>query len=301
MINTKHQPVLLEQTTKFLDPKPNSWYIDATFGQGGHTARMLDLGCRVIAFDFDISSIELGEKKFAQEIEQKKLILIRENFNKISEKVKHLNINIDGILFDFGTNIGQLKSTERGFSFSDQEALLDMRMDDRLSVKASDLLKALPEKHLITIFSEFGGEKFSKKIAKEIVWQRQINPEKLDKAQTLLNIIAKIKKYERSHLHPATKVFQALRIAVNDELNNINSGLPQALEVLKPGARIVCISFHEGEDRIIKNYFKKWQELGLGKILTKKAIIASEQEVQKNPSSRSAKLRAFRYEKKNKN
>ncbi len=297
-----HQPVMVEEAVSALKIKPNQWYIDATFGRGGHTQAMLEKKALVIAFDFDQEAIDYGRKQFEQEIEDKKLILVRENFANLKQAVTDLKLQnqrigaIKGILFDFGTTQDQLKSQTRGFSFDQPESELDMRMDQRLGVKASDLLTVMPVKQLTEVFKNFGGEHQAKAIAKAI--DRYRGPERSKKIETageLVKIIEQV-KHRRGKLHPATKVFQALRIAVNDELNNIEQGLDQSLKVLNPPARIVTIAFHAGEDRIAKHRFKSWQEQEKGSMLYKKPKTAAPAEVEENPAARSAKFRVFNYQ-----
>lgn len=290
-----HQPVLLHEAIDALNIRPDHWYIDATFGRGGHTSEILKKQGKVIAFDTDREAIEYGSQRFAKQIESGQLLLIHANFRELE---KELNTRrpeiISGILFDFGTTVDQLKSETRGFSF-EHDSELDMRMDDRLGVKAKDLLALIDEKQLADLFIEFGGEESAKAIAREIVYLRQKKP--ITTTKQLITIIERIKKGRRSHLHPATKVFQALRMAVNSELDNIEDVLPQALKTVNRGGRIVTISFHEGEDRIAKHFMKNWEEQGRGQQLTKKPIEPSEEELQTNPRARSAKLRIFEVKK----
>jgi 16S rRNA (cytosine1402-N4)-methyltransferase len=292
----QHQPVLLQEAIELLDVKPDHWYIDGTFGRGGHTSQILQRGGQVIAIDQDEMAIEYGQQKFSKEIAEGKLILVRENFDKLDQiirdlKSKHPDLQISGVLFDFGTSVDQLKDPNRGFSF-ETEAELDMRMDQRLGVKAKDLLALLDEKQLGDMFFEFGGEEDSRKIAKQIVKIRKSF--QITTTRDLTQIVEQIKTRRHSHLNPATKVFQALRIAVNSELDHINDALPKALEILEVGGKLVTISFHEGEDRIAKTSFKKWQEHTSGEILTPKALQPSEDELTENPRARSARLRAFK-------
>ena len=293
MNSSIHQAVLLNETIEGLNIQPNAWYIDATFGRGGHTQAILNKGANVVAFDVDQSAIDHGQTEMSEEIESGKLILIRANFRELAQQLASLRPevkqNIQGILFDFGTTVDQLKDTQRGFSFeSDSE--LDMRMDDRLGVKAKDLLALIDENQLTLLFQEYGGEESSRAIAKAICTERQRHP--ITTTKQLVSIIERIKR-NRGHLHPATKVFQALRIAVNSELENIREALPQAIEVLQQGGRLVTIAFHEGEDRIAKQSMKAWEEQNSGEQQTKKPIEASETELQTNPRARSAKLRIF--------
>jgi 16S rRNA (cytosine1402-N4)-methyltransferase len=288
-----HISVMLEDAVNALNIKPNHWYVDATFGMGGHTKKILELGGNVLAFDFDQESINYGSTKFASEIKQGKLILIRENFTHIAETVitlqkKKIILDIDGVLFDFGTNTTQLTSISRGFSF-EGEGTLDMRMDQRLGVQAQDLLAVIPEKQLAELFFVMGGEPDAKRIAKAI--KQSSTP--IITTKQLVNIIIKVKGHGKSKLHPATKVFQALRIAVNTELDNIIETLPQVLKILKPEGRIVTIAFHEGEDKIVKHTFKQWESRNLGTCLNKKPLIPNEKEIFENQRSRSAKMRIF--------
>jgi 16S rRNA (cytosine1402-N4)-methyltransferase len=294
-----HQPVMLNKALEYLNVQPHHWYIDATFGRGGHTQAILNQDACVIAFDVDQEAIAYGKKQFESAIKQERLILVQANFAQLETEVSQL-INqssaltaISGFLFDFGTSQDQIKAPHRGFSFEQPEAALDMRMDQNLGVTAADLLAVLSVKQLTQLFKEYGGEEQAKKIAQAIDKFR--GPNKQNKIQTvgqLVKIIEQVKK-RHSHLHPATKVFQALRIAVNNELSNIEDALPQALSLIENRGRIVTIAFHQGEDRIAKQQFKNWEEQNMGQILTNKPLTPTKQEIDKNPSARSAKLRAF--------
>jgi 16S rRNA (cytosine1402-N4)-methyltransferase len=289
MTTALHQSVMLEEAINGLDVQPDSWYIDGTFGRGGHTKAILEKGGNVIAFDVDHQAIEYGQQQFEKEIEQGCLILIRENFDHLQAEIQKLQQEnrigeISGVLFDFGTSVDQLLDKERGFSF-DSDAELDMRMDNRLGVKAKDLLAVLPEKQLAELFLNEGGEKFAKPIAKKIVDRRSQKP--ITTTKELANLVEKVKQ-RRGKLHPATKVFQALRIAVNTELTSIKTVLPQAFAVLDTG-NIVAISFHEGEDRLVKRFFKQLEEEQQIKEQTLRQ--PSETEINTNPRSRSARLR----------
>ncbi len=300
--NSQHQAVLIKEVLETLSPKAGCYYIDATFGRGGHSREILKKGAKVIAFDFDQESIDAAKQLFAKEIDSKQLILIRENFSKMDECLsnlkKSLNLEISGILFDFGTSTNQLMSKDRGFSFDAKDEILDMRMDERLGVKACDLLKLLDEKQLTKMLFEYSGETDARAIAHKIVEQRKKDPNSLDKVGTLTDIVEQVKNRRYGHkIHPATKTFQALRIIVNDEISNIESVLPKALKIMQESKalnkRIVCISFHEGEDRLVKTFFKQIEMDNLGKLINKKALGASEEELVSNPRSRSAKLRAL--------
>ncbi|MGD9129064.1 MAG: 16S rRNA (cytosine(1402)-N(4))-methyltransferase RsmH [Candidatus Woesebacteria bacterium] len=297
--NALHRPVLLNEVMTQLDIQPDHFYLDATFGRGGHSREILKKKGKVIAFDCDLEAINYAKKEFLTEIAEKNLILVRENFDQLAATLESVKKQrkiekIDGILFDFGTSVDQLKSTTRGFSFDHSEAALDMRMDSRLAVKAQDLLRVLPEKQLSKIFLIYGGEREARKIAKAVVESRSKGLNQFDTVGELVELILKIKKEKRKRLHPATKVFQALRIAVNDELSSIQKALDQALKIINNQGKIICISFHEGEDRIVKRLFKQWQRQNLGQMLNKKAILPTAEEIKANPRSRSAKMRVFR-------
>lgn len=270
------------------------WYVDATFGQGGHTQAILQKHGNVIAFDFDTQAITSGQEKFSKYINDHRLILVRENFNQLAREVqkiqKEQNITeIDGVVFDLGTSTEQLMAEGRGFSF-DGDGPLDMRLDERLGVSAADLLAVLSEKDLIYMFQEFGGEREAKSIARTIVDQRKLNA--ITTTKQLSDLVSRVKR-EKTKLHPATKVFQALRIVVNDEIANVESSLPQALEVVKAGGRIVTIAFHQGEDKVSKTFFRQWEAENNGKSVFKKPLVPSELEIKNNPRSRSAKMRVF--------
>ena len=298
MNKSQHIPVMLDKTIEILDIKPDKWYIDTTFGQGGHSAEILSKKGLVVAFDYDQNNIESAQQHFSQEIENERLILIRENFDQLKNIINQLQAEstiaqIYGILFDFGTTSEQLMSEERGLSFQGKNDELDMRLDERLGVKARDLLAIMDHKQLQKIFEVFGGETEAKSIAKEITKRRK-NKQFITTVQQLQDLITQTKHHSSSNINPATKVFQALRIAVNDELGSIERALPQALELIEPDGKIVTIAFHEGEDRIIKSYFREWEKRDLGIQGSKKVIKPTDQEVSRNQKSRSAKLRSFR-------
>jgi 16S rRNA (cytosine1402-N4)-methyltransferase len=288
-----HTPVMLTEAIAGLNIKKGAWYIDATFGRGGHTRKMIDLGANVIGLDHDQEAITFGAEHFAEELQAKQLLLLRHNFANLSKAVseakEQLNspIEIYGVLFDFGTSVDQLTSQDRGFSFTGNGPL-DMRMDDRLGVTAAQLLAVLSEAQLSETFRNYGGEEAARAIAKAIVAERSRQP--IETTQQLVQLISKIKR-RRDRIHPATKVFQALRMVVNSEIDNIEQGLPQALQVLAKQGVIVTIAFHEGEDRIVKHTFKKWalEEKGTAYPLIKPSV----EEINTNPPSRSAKLRIF--------
>lgn len=296
MTTDTHQAVLLTEAIDALNVKPGYWYLDGTFGRGGHTAEIMRRGGQVIALDYDEQAIAAGHIRFATEIANGTLILIRENFAHFEQSCRQLPPSLQliaGALLDFGTSIEQLRYDQRGLSFLDPSLPLDMRLDARLGVTAADLLMVLPEKQLAELFWQAGGEIKAKAIAKAITTAKKAG--KIFRTTgDLIEVIQRVSPRQQGHLHPATKVFQALRIAVNDELTNIQEGVPAIFARLQPEARLVTIAFHEGEDRIVKQLFKSWESTGLGEILTKKPITPTQEEIDRNSRSRSAKLRVIK-------
>lgn len=291
MTSTKeHQPAMLKETIELLSIQPKQWYIDATFGRGGHTQAILEKGGDVLAFDWDHEAVEYGREQFAPAITAGALVLVRASFTSIEALWYEFHTRDEhpaGILFDFGTSSDQLLSKDRGFSF-DSDAPLDMRMDDRLGVMAKDLLAVLSEKELTELFQQYGGETLARPIAKRIKRQGPVTTTK-----QLADIILSVNSKGRGHLHPATKVFQALRIAVNTELENIEQALPQAFSLLSKGGRLVTLAFHEGEDRIAKRFFNEKEQHGQARLLLKRPGMPTEQEIKQNQRARSTKLRAL--------
>lgn len=286
--SSKHIAVLLKETIDLLDIKTGKKYIDATLGGGGHTAEILKRGGMVLGLDQDEEAIERLKKRFETYIEEKKLTLMKGNFIHIGNIAQDNGFEkVDGILFDLGMSSDQFESG-RGFSFMKDE-LLDMRMDSDLGVTAADLVNALSQRELLGLFSRLGQVERAGEIAGAIVESRKLRPVKTTKE--LVEIIGSVPAYRRQKdLHPATKVFMALRIAVNNEPENLEMALPQASELLTAGGRLAVISFHQGEDRIVKQFFRSGQTFGI-KEINNKPVVAGEEDVRLNPRSRSAKLR----------
>lgn len=295
MIEKYHESVLPNEVIHYLNPEKNKVYVDATFGGGGHTRKILESnpGCKVIAIDWDTNALEKNGEALQEEFPDR-LTLVWGNFANILALLKKININsVDGILADFGTSQYQIKERP-GFSIY-KDTVLDMRMSpSHQKVTAAEVVNKGTENKLKEIFWNYGEERYTNKIVNQIIEERKKTYIKTTKQ--LAEIIEKVvPKDKKSKIHPATRVFQALRIYVNSELQNIHSLLAAALKILNKDGKLVCISFHSLEDRIVKQYFKDHpcNSLGAGfKILTNKAITASDQEMQHNPSSRSAKLRA---------
>lgn len=289
-----HISVLKNEVLKYLNVQPNENFIDCTIDGGGHTNAILEKNKpagKVLGIEIDS---ELYKKCLNSEFKhERRLVLVNDNFvhlKKIVQKKKFQNVS--GILFDLGMSSWHLKESNRGFSFQKDE-LLDMRYNPgKQKLTAVEIINTWPAKEIEKILKEYGEERFAKKIAEKIIEQRKIKP--ITSTFQLVEIIKKAvpKNYERGRISPATRTFQALRIAVNDELNNLKKVLSQTLEVLAPAGRLVIISFHSLEDRIVKNFLKEEKQKGTIKILTKKPIRPSQTEIFQNPSSRSAKLRA---------
>jgi 16S rRNA (cytosine1402-N4)-methyltransferase len=285
-MNNYHKSVLLDETIDLLDIQKDEKYIDATFGGGGHTSEVLKRGGKVLGIDTDKDAIENAQKTFNND----DLILVQGNFKEIRQIAeKHDFINIKGVLFDLGVSSHQFDEVSRGFSFR-YNAPLDMRMDKTLAVTAKDLVNGLTEPELTELFTKLGEERFAKRIAHAIAKRRLIEP--ITTTEDLANLVTASKPY-KGKVHPATQVFQALRIAVNDELNVLREALPQSFEILKSGGRLAIITFHSLEDRIVKHFFIDLEHRGKGKILTKRPLTPTDLEIQINKRSRSAKLRAI--------
>ncbi|MEP7167651.1 MAG: 16S rRNA (cytosine(1402)-N(4))-methyltransferase RsmH [Candidatus Woesebacteria bacterium] len=288
----QHIPVLLQEAIDLLDVKQDHWYIDATFGRGGHTKEIIDRGGKVLALDQDKEAIAYGARYFIREIEDKNLILVRENFEHTDE-VSHTHlpgVKLDGILADFGISSPQVDDPKRGFSFQ-SDAPLDMRMDDRMGVRAKDLVNGLGKKELYEILTHYAQEQHARIIVDAIIRAR--TRKQIETTQELANIIEKV-VHRHGHLHPATKTFQALRIVINDELGSIERFLPRAFELLAVGGRLVTIAFHEGEDRLVKKFEQELEGQKKAEMLTKRPTEPSDQEMEKNPRSRSGKLRGIK-------
>ncbi|OGM08281.1 16S rRNA (cytosine(1402)-N(4))-methyltransferase [Candidatus Woesebacteria bacterium RBG_16_36_11] len=261
-------------------------YIDATIGLGGHTLEIVKRGGTVLGIDMDNEMLNLAEERLANENSYK---LVLGNFKDIKSIAERENFtDVDGILFDLGVSNIQLTSDMRGFSFNNKEALLDMRIDTSGGPTAADLLNVLRRDQLTDLFSQVLTDFESKKIALEIVEFRKNNPIKT--TSDFLSICEKVFKKQRN-INPATRAFLALRMAVNSELENLQEALPNALSLLKNKGRLVVISFHSGEDAIVKDFFNLQKDLGKGVVVNKKLIVPTEEEVRDNPKSRSAKLR----------
>lgn len=291
-----HKTVLLEETVQALDPKPGEVYIDATLGGAGHTRAILlkEKNCKVIGLDWDKSVIDTTAAQLAQEFPAR-FFPVYGNFAKINELAARAGFaKVHGIIADFGTSQMQIRNTP-GFSVH-TDSFLDMRFSPGMFYHtAYDVVNRFNEQNLADIFFKFGGESRGRKIAREIVQARK--KKKIETTFELVKIIENITPGSYHKIHPATKVFQALRIYVNQELENIESFLQNSMKILHDGGRLVCISFHSLEDRIVKHFFrdhdiKKNQMRPAFEMITKGACMPSKEEIDENRSARSARLRA---------
>jgi 16S rRNA (cytosine1402-N4)-methyltransferase len=301
MERPQHVSVLLEESLEFLAVRPGGVYADATLGLGGHSAeiaRRLGAKGKLIAFDRDPEAMSKAQARLAalaEELgpEMPVVEYISRPFSQIAEVIAPGTL--DGLLADFGVSSLQLDEARRGFSFR-AEGPLDMRMDPRSGLTAEQVVNQADEEELANLIYEFGEERRSRRIARAIVRARPITTT-AELARVVSAVAPPIKKSERgygkgSQIHPATRTFQALRIRVNDELQEIQSLLRSAGSLLKPGGRLVLISFHSLEDRLVKDALRDGAKAGQYELLTKKPVVATDEESFQNPRSRSAKLRA---------
>lgn len=284
-----HRSVLLDEVLRYLAPRPGGIYVDGTLGLGGHSQEILRHSSpdgRLIAFEWDEVALGYSRRRLAEFADR--LTIIRSNFADISAGLAGLGITeVDGLLIDIGMSSLQLDRGERGFSFQRDEPL-DMRMDNRGEVTAASLVAECSEEELADIFFYYGEERQARPIAAELVRIRQ--EEQIVTSRQLARIVAGAvpKRFHPKKIHVATKVFQALRIAVNTELENLARILDEGVDLLKPGARFCVISFHSLEDRMVKRKFRGNPRLD---VLTPQPIMAGEVELAENYRARSARLR----------
>jgi 16S rRNA (cytosine1402-N4)-methyltransferase len=296
-----HQTVLLQEVIDSLDINKDDIVLDATFGGGGHSravVKLLGPKGTLIAIDTDKSALDSQKESF--ESSESTVHFKQANFRNLDEVLKELDINpesVDKFIFDLGFSSTQLEEGGRGLSFQKNEPLL-MTLTDTGSITeetltAKRIVNEWDEEQIETILRAYGEESFSKCISKAIVDAREEN--KIETTFDLTEIISKATPlwYRKKRINPATKTFQALRIAVNDEIETVREGIEKAFTYLAPGGRIAVISFHSIEDRVVKRTFRGWKDDGLGKQEPKKPIVPSKEEVKENPRARSAKLRIF--------
>jgi len=293
MNRPRHVPVLLEEVLEYLNVRPGGVICDATLGLAGHStaiAKRLGGKGRLIGFDRDPEAMEaakvrLEEVRAELEDEMPEVMLVGKTFSEAANEIEPGSL--DGLLADFGVSSLQLDEAHRGFSFR-TEGPLDMRMDTRTGETAEQVVNQADENDLANLIYEFGEERRSRRIARAIVRARPITTT----AELARIVSAAAPSMKGDKIHPATRTFQALRIRVNNELGEIQSLLKSAGSLLKPGGRLVLISFHSLEDRLVKDAFREAGRAKVFEVLTKKPVVADEQEQMRNPRSRSAKMRA---------
>lgn len=306
-MNYQHTPVLLQEALTYLELKPGQSIIDCTIGGAGHSQEILKAvspGGQLIGFDMDPEAIKTSEDRLAK-IGKDNFQLINDSFINID---KHVTEKVDGILLDLGISSYELENAGRGFSFQAKDEPLDMRMNPQDPTTAAFILNNYSEQQIKNILKEFGEELFAKQIARRVVIKRKTK--KFETVEDLLKIVEQVYQNKRKpKIHIATKTWQALRIEVNDEINNLKVVLPKAIKLLKKNGKLIVISFHSLEDREVKHFFKKQSlecvcppEFPVCKcdhekqleILTRKPATPSPEEIKNNPRSRSAKLRAIK-------
>ncbi len=293
-----HIPVLQKEVIEFLKPEPGKNFVDCTLGEGGHSLAILENSTpsgKLLGVERDPEVFRRTKDKLENCFQEagwskERLILVCDNFSNIEEIVKKYNFKSNGFLFDLGFSSWHTEESGRGFSFRKEEKL-DMRYNPEEELTAEKIINDFPINKIEEIIKDYGEERFCRKIASQIEKERKKNP--ITTTKQLVEVVRKATPpwYHHKRIHFATRTFQALRITVNDELGNLEKALEQAFKVLEPSGRIVVISFHSLEDRIVKNFFKNKVKEGSLKILTKKPIRSSKKEIEINPRSRSAKLR----------
>ncbi len=325
-MQTRHVPVMLEEVLEYLRPAPGGHYIDGTLGGGGHTAAILERSApdgKVLGIDTDALALERVRERLPRMVEEGRLVLVHGNFAELARLANEAGfVSVQGVLLDLGFSSDQMESAERGFSFS-AEGPLDMRLDQSQALTAADLVNTLSEQELADIFWRYGEEHRSRQIARRIVREREKGA--IRTTAQLAALAAAGVPYKYGAIHPATRVFQALRIAVNRELEQLETALPQALDILTAGAmraggserggggaeqragRMVIISFHSLEDRLVKEFMRRESRDCICppgtpvcvcghkarlRLLTRKPVTPTAEEVLANPRARSARLRA---------
>lgn len=289
-----HTAVLKEEVIEHLNPVVDENFVDCTIGEGGHAEEILKRnGPNGKVLGIDVDPQQIVSSHWLDAVYQDRIILVNDTYTNLKEIAVRKSFEpVNGVLLDLGMSSVQLEGTHKGFSFKIDQGL-DMRYNDNMNyLTAEKIINDWPEERIEQVLREYGEEKFSRKIAKNIVEER-----KRGRIKTTFQLIGLIKQvvppaYQKAKIHFATRTFQALRITVNDELENIKKVLPQTISLLAPGGRLVVISFHSLEDRIVKNFLNNASKNKTLKILTKKPVTASRDEVRSNPRARSAKLRA---------
>ncbi len=301
-MGTAHQPVLYHEIIQALEPKNKGYYVDCTLGAGGHAHGILNASQpegQLLGFDLDPQALTLARETLAPH--ERRTFLRQRSYTKLKETLQEIKWTlVHGIVLDLGASSIQFDTPERGFSFR-EDAPLDMRFSPEIAESAADIINTYSEAELAEIIFRYGEERASRRIAKAIIRERPIHT-----TFELATLISTVLPRKGKRVHPATRTFQALRIAVNDELNSIENVLPQAVESLAPGGRLAVISFHSLEDRLVKRYFRHeskncicpprqpictCEHKAIVKELSRKPILPTEEEIGLNPRARSAKLR----------
>ena len=289
---SRHTPVMLQEVLSYLKLLPGKVIVDCTLGEAGHSEGVLGKitpGGYLIGIDQDDDALSSSRRRLSRF--EGSFNLVNSNFQGIRDVLQNLGIDaMDGVIFDLGVSNLQFSTPERGFSFL-HDGPLNMRMDKKGQITAFDLINNLSEQEIANLIFKFGQERFSRRIAKNIVEERakHVITSTGQLANIIVDAVPPNQRYKK--IHPATRTFMALRIAVNRELEVLESGLEDAVDLLKSGGRICVISFHSLEDRIVKHYFKAQAQKGILKIITKKPLVPTDQELEENRKSRSAKLR----------
>ncbi|MFA6357656.1 MAG: 16S rRNA (cytosine(1402)-N(4))-methyltransferase RsmH [Candidatus Omnitrophota bacterium] len=289
-----HTPVMLKEVIDYLKLAPGKVIVDATMGTGGHSFEILKKitpGGRLIGIDRDLDSLGICRERLVEFKDS--CTFVHSNFSNLDQALEKLGINeIDGIVFDLGISSYQLRDAQRGFSFQ-EEGPLDMRLDKSSYISAYDLINSLNEDEISHLLWNFGQERWHNRIAHLLIEERKVEPIATTKQLATLVMRAIPYKYRKSYyrIHPATRTFQAVRIAVNRELEVLENSIRKAVAILKKQARICVISFHSLEDRVIKHTFRALKADGLIEIITSKPLIPEFSEIEANPSSRSSKFR----------
>lgn len=290
-----HSPVMSREVVEFLKCRPDGFYVDGTLGGGGHAEEILKATSpsgRLLGIDRDLDAVEFAKERL--KIFGKRVWVVHGLFSHIDEIMSSLGVkHADGILLDLGVSSYQLDTDSRGFSFRG-EALLDMRMDKTSGESLLGFLNQVTEEELADVIYKFGEERFSRRIAREII-RRRIQKQILTTKDLADVVAASIPQVARRNkkIHPATKTFQALRIFLNNELDELHQVLETAPRLLSRTGRLVVISYHSLEDRLVKRSFKAWKDKKSCEIITKKVVVPSDAEVVENPRARSAKLRTL--------
>lgn len=292
-----HEPVLLREVLAALHVKPGETVMDCTAGRGGHAlkiAEKLSPGGTLIAMDVDPENLKYTRKRIEDAaVKDVQIRTFHANFAEAEDVLEALSLEgVDGLLADFGVSTNQLMESTHGLSFN-TEAPLDMRLDPRIKMRASDLLREWDDKRIAEVLQDYAQERFAWRIARKIIQTREVEP--ILTTGQLARLVRSVVPHKFGQIDPATRTFQALRMAVNAEIESLEGLLDVVPDMMNPGGRAAFISFHSGEDRLVKQATREWEQEGWCEVLTKKPVEAGDEETARNPRSRSAKLRAVMF------